>query len=281
MNKDAQQVIDMAVGVLVADLKAGKSDTMKEWMQSVSKFHSYSWSNSLLILFQTGGKASRVMGARQWETNFNRKVKDGENGVSILAPVIVKRNKDAKKGTPEAEQKKLIGFRLVKVFAEYQTEGDALPEFARPTGSVPEGALDKLIAFSGKNGVPVNFDSRACGEAFGFYSVQSKSITIREGMSEAETFAVVSHEIGHSILHANEARRKQTSRTVRELEAEAVSFIVSTAVGVSYGRAASDYIQLYAGDEKLLTESLSHIVKAAHSILGAVQAEGVRELVAA
>ena len=99
-------------------------------------------------------------------------------------------------------------------------------------------------------------------------------ITLLPGQSPAEEFATLAHELAHEMMHRDE-RRSSTSKRSRETEAEAVAFVVCHAIGLETGSASQDYIQLYEGDAKLLTDSLEHIQKAATQILNAIGAGGV------
>ena len=98
-------------------------------------------------------------------------------------------------------------------------------------------------------------------------------ILLRDDLSAAVTFSVLVHEVAHELLHSGD-RRAATSKTVRETEAEAVAFVVSHAIGLDTGTAASDYIQLYAGNKETLLASLGAIQHAATEILAALHADG-------
>jgi hypothetical protein len=89
-------------------------------------------------------------------------------------------------------------------------------------------------------------------------------------LSPAEEFAVTAHELAHELLHRTE-RRKETTRRIRELEAEAVSFVVSRAVGLEAATHSADYIQLYGGDKELLMQSLDYIQKVAAEIIESLE----------
>ena len=91
-------------------------------------------------------------------------------------------------------------------------------------------------------------------------------------MQPAEEFSTLTHEIAHEMLHRGD-RRTLTTKQVRETEAEAVAFVVCQAIGLETGSAAQDYIQLYEGDAKLLSESLQHIQQTATRILNAIGAD--------
>ena len=98
-------------------------------------------------------------------------------------------------------------------------------------------------------------------------------IAVRPELSDAETFAVLAHEFSHELLHRGD-RRQETTKTIRETEAEAVAFVVSKTVGLETGTASSDYIKLYNGSRETLQESLKHIRRCAAEILdGLLQEE--------
>jgi len=98
------------------------------------------------------------------------------------------------------------------------------------------------------------------------------AIRIRSGLAPAEEFAVVAHELAHELLHHGQDRA-QTPRHVQEVEAEAVAFIVSEAIGLDTNSACADYIQLYQGSVETLTESLESIQLASSLILSELMPE--------
>lgn len=97
-------------------------------------------------------------------------------------------------------------------------------------------------------------------------------ITLLPGQTPAERLATLAHETAHALMHFSE-RRTETTKRIRETEAEAVAFVVCSAIGLETGTASADYIGLYAGDAKLLTESLEHVQQAANRILTAIAPE--------
>jgi hypothetical protein len=149
-----------------------------------------------------------------------------------------------------------------------QTEGEPLPEFAKVSGD-PQHATDRLKRFLVTKFIALEYDDRI-RPAHGLSS--GGKITVVPGLSRAEEFSVLAHETAHELLHRGE-RRSETSRTVRETEAEAVAFVVSTAIGLEPGTASSDYIQLYSGDKATLTESLGFVQRTAAEILKAILPE--------
>jgi hypothetical protein len=217
--------------------------------------------------------ATRVAGFNTWKS-LGRFVRKGEKGIKIIAPVV-SRKKESESSTVvsiEGEQrdksaKVLRGFRFVHVFAQEQTEGDELPRysFSEVQGDVSVH-FDRLVKHVSGLGITLEYgaaDMEAHGLSYG------GKIVLRSGMPAAETMSVLIHETAHEVMHKGE-RRKETTKTVRETEAEAVAFVVCTALGLATNRAAVDYIQLYSGDEELLMASLALIQQTATGILNAI-----------
>ena len=157
------------------------------------------------------------------------------------------------------------GFKVAHVFDISQTDGDTLPDFAEVTGD-PGLYAERLKDFLATEGIDLQYDDIPDG-ADGMYA--NNTIVIRPGLSAAEHFSVLAHETAHALLHKGE-RRAQTTKTIRETEAEAVSFVVSRAVGLDTSTHSADYIQLYHGDRTILIESLTHIQQTASTILAAI-----------
>jgi antirestriction protein ArdC len=233
----------------------------------MSRFHNYSFGNILEIARQKPD-ATHVAGFHTWN-QLGRRVKKGEKGIRILAPII-----GATRQPQEGAQEKvtrqnvpiLVGFRAAYVFDVSQTEGEELPEHARVSGDA--GAhRDRLFDFIDTQGISLEFDGRiapAMGVSYG------GKIVLLPGQSGADEFSTLVHELAHEMLHKTE-RRAASTKVARETEAEAIAFIVSKAVGLEMGTACADYIQLYHGNAALLTESLEVIQKASALILSALE----------
>jgi antirestriction protein ArdC len=212
--------------------------------------------------------ATRVAGLYAWN-QLGRKVKKGEKGIRILAPIVgIKRKKDeeANKDITKQNTRVLVGFRNAYVFDVEQTEGAELPAMREVSGDVGEN-YDRLVSFVKHQGIELVFTEKiapALGMSYG------GRISILPGQSAAETFATLVHELGHEMLHKAE-RRTTTTKTVRETEAEAIAFVVGKAVGLEAGTASADYINLYHGNASLLIESLEVIKQASAVILAALQ----------
>jgi hypothetical protein len=133
----------------------------------------------------------------------------------------------------------------------------------------PGDYLERLREFVASKGIMLDF-SEDIAPAKGMCS--GKQITLLPSLGAAETTAVLVHELAHAFMHFTE-RRTQTTKTVRETEAEAVAFVVSSAIGLDVNSACSDYVALYGGDKSTLMESLSIIQHTASEILQAISAD--------
>jgi hypothetical protein len=152
------------------------------------------------------------------------------------------------------------------VFDVSQTDGEPLPEFATVKGD-PQGYADRLAKFVASQGIALEYDDKIA-PAKGLSS--GGKITLLPDMPPAEHFAVLAHEAAHELLHRGD-RRKETTHTIRETEAEAVAFVVCSAIGLDANSSSSDYIQLHAGDKATLAESLAFIQQTASVILQAIE----------
>ena len=267
-QQTAKEVIAANVQTLIEQLEQGHSEALTAYLTAMGRFHTYSFGNILEIARQKPD-ATRVAGLYAWN-QLGRKVKKGERGIRILAPMIgIRRKKDeeAEKDIRTQNQAVLVGFRAAYVFDVSQTEGAELPEFSqRVSGSAGE-FRDRLVDFVIAQGIALEFKESiapALGMSYG------GRIALLPGQSSAEEFSTLVHELAHEMLHKAE-RRTATTKTVRETEAEAVAFVVGKTIGLETGRASADYIHLYHGNASLLTESLEVIQKTSAVILSAIE----------
>ena len=231
-----------------------ESERYKAYLTTMSKFHSYSFNNTLLIAMQGG---QLVAGYNKWRDDFHRNVKKGEKAIKILAPAPFKAKKEVQKldaqgrpvmgkdGKPvtEVQEIQVPAFKIVSVFDVSQTEGEPLPSIGveELTGSV-ERYGEFFKALEQTSPVPIGFEDIPSG-SHGYYHLTEKRIAIQEGMSELQTLKTAIHEIAHSKLHAIdpeapaiEQADRPDSRT-REVQAESVAY----AVCQHYGLDTSDY----------------------------------------
>ena len=249
-------------------LKQGKSDALMKYLSTISKFHSYSMRN-LLMIWQQKEDATRVAGYRAWQ-KLGRTVRKGEKGIAIFAPMPFKKQAEqgnATKGKAKSDEEvQMMGFRVVHVFDISQTEGEPLPEFASVTGEAGD-KLERLKQVVVQNGIELCFE-RIEGSAEG-YSTGGK-VVIEESLNDVHAFQVLVHELAHERLHHGD-RRSETTKAVRETEAEAIGFIVSNAFEIDARNHSTDYIQLYNGDSETLRESLGFIQSTAQWIIESIE----------
>ena len=263
----SKEIIAANVKCLIEQLEAGHSDALTAYLNAMSRFHNYSFGNVLEIARQRP-TATRVAGMYAWN-QLGRRVKKGEKGIRILAPIIgIKRKKaeEAEKDITKQNTAVLVGFRNAYVFDVAQTDGAELPEMEHAYGEVGEDR-DRLLSFIERQGIELVFTENiapAMGVSYG------GRIAILPGQSEAEEFATLVHEVAHELLHKAE-RRTTTTKVVKETEAEAVAFVVGKAVGLTMGSASASYIQLYHGNASLLAESLEVVQQTAAVILAALE----------
>jgi antirestriction protein ArdC len=266
-RQTAKEMIAANVKCLIEQLEAGKSDALTAYLNAMSRFHNYSFGNVLEIARQRPS-ATRVAGMYAWN-QLGRRVKKGEKGIRILAPIVgIKRKKDeeAEKDITKQNTRVLVGFRNAYVFDVEQTDGAELPAMREISGDVGANH-DRLVSFIEEQGIELVFTENiapALGASYG------GRIAIFPGQSKAEEFSTLVHELGHELLHKAE-RRTTTTKVVKETEAEAIAFVVGKAVGLQTGSASADYIQLYHGNASLLIESLEVIQQASAVILAALQ----------
>lgn len=257
--------IEQSLDELGTALDSGESEQLVTFLECLSRFHRYSFGNVMLIAMQRP-QATRVAGFQTWK-KLGRWVRKGEKGIAILAPIVRKKKVDAEKddARDESEQpamKMAVGYKTVHVFDVDQTEGKPLPEFVRVSGD-PGDYIDRIRQQIGEAGIVLSTDVIS-GGADGVS--RGGSIVVRPGLSAAEEFSILVHEFGHELLHRGQ-RRNETTKKIRETEAEAVAFTVCRAVGLKTGTASSDYIRLYNGSRETLQESLHHIRDCASRIL--------------
>lgn len=260
-SEQIKEITEKATEQLIAALQQGHSETLTAYLKAIGRFHRYSLHNVLLIAFQKPD-ASYVAGFRTWN-ELGRFVKKGEKGIMILAPIV--RPKPDDSDDDEKDSSRIAGFRAAYVFDVTQTDGQDLPQIGVVHGDPCEHG-DRLRKFAAAQNIAIEYSddiAPARGTSYG------GRIALLPGQSPAEEFSTLVHELAHELLHRGD-RREQTSRKVRETEAEATAFVVCHAIGLETGSAAYDYIQLWNGDKETLTSSLAYIQKAASQMLAAL-----------
>ena len=268
------------------------SDRYKEYLRVMSKFHNYSFNNTLLIAMQKPD-ASLVAGFQSWKNNFKRNVVKGEKGIKILAPSPFKIKQEMEKIDP-ATQKPVIGadgkpvkeekeitipaFKVVSVFDVSQTEGKELPDIAVDmlTGDV-ECFKDVFAALEKTSPVPIGFE-KIEGNSHGYYHLEEKRIAIDEGMSELQTIKTAIHEIAHAKLHdidpnaPKEEQAGRPDRCTREVQAESVAYAVCQHYGLDTSDYSFGYVAGWSSGRELdeLKSSLETIRSTAAEIINSI-----------
>ena len=263
--EQAKQIASNAIEQLRQALEAGHSERLKEYLGAMARFRRYSWQNIMLIASQKPA-ATHVAGFHAWH-KLGRFVRKSEKGILILAPIIRKKVENNHEAEPD-ESSTAVGFRAAYVFDISQTDGQPLPEIGSVNGE-PREYRERLSKFVSDQSIALEY-SEDIAPARGTSS--GGKITLLPGQSPAEEFATLAHEIAHEMMHRDD-RRSGTTKRLRETEAEAVAFVVCSAIGLETGSAAQDYIGLYGGDAKLLSERLEYIQRTATQILNVIGAD--------
>lgn len=280
-NKERLKEITDSIEAGIKDLF--DSEKYKNYLLTMSKFHNYSFNNTMLIHMQNP-EATRVASFNSWRDKFHRNVKRGEHGIKIIAPTpYVKKVEEAKLDPDtkvplvdengevimEEKQIKIPRFKVVTVFDVSQTYGEPLPQLASDlTGNVQQ--YDVFLEAL-KRSAPVPVEIKPLAENMdGYFSPTEQKIAIREGMSEVQTICAAVHEIAHSKLHSKEAmtEEKKSQRT-QEVEAESVAFSVCAYYGIETGENSFGYLASWSSgrDLKELKASLETINKTAGCLI--------------
>ena len=269
-----------------------ESERYREYLRVMSKFHNYSFNNTLLIAMQKPD-ASLVAGFSAWKNNFGRNVIKGQKGIKIIAPSPYKVKQEMKKidphtqqpiigkdGKPVTEEKEITipAYKVVSVFDVSQTEGKELPVIAvdELTGDV-ERYRDFFAALEKTSPVPIGFE-QIPGSSHGYYHLEDKRIAIQEGMSELQTLKTAIHEIAHAKLHdidlnaPENEQQPRVDRRTREVEAESVAYTVCQHYGLDTSDYSFGYVAGWSSGRELseLKSSLETIRSAAAEIINSI-----------
>ncbi len=272
------------------------SDSYRNYLTTMSKFHNYSFNNTLLIAMQKPD-ATLVAGYKAWQKNFERHVNKGEKAIRILAPAPykIKEERDKidpvtqellldKDGNPQKEEVEITipAFRAVSVFDLSQTDGKPIPELAsKELLSDVEGYQDLIRAVEAISPVPIELEEIA-GDSKGYYDREAKRIAVQENMSESQTLKTMIHEVAHSKLHSKEVEQDEQmrkDRNTKEVEAESVAYTVCQHFGVDTSDYSFGYIAGWSSgrDTKELRSSMDTIRRTASELITGIE-EQLQEL---
>ena len=276
-----------------------ESEKYKTYLSTMSKFHNYSFNNTLLIAIQKP-EATLVAGYKAWQKNFERHVNKGEKAIRILAPAPYKIKEERDKldpvtgemmfdenGMPQKEQVEVTipAFRAVSVFDVSQTDGKPILELeAQELLSTVEGYEDFVQALMNVAPVPIGFEDIP-GDSKGYFHTEEKRIAVQENMSESQTLKTMVHEVAHSMLHNKEINRDDLmevpakDRNTKEVEAESVAYTVCQHFGIDTSDYSFGYIAGWSSgkDMKELKSSLDTIRKTASELITEIEG-ALREL---
>ena len=272
------------------------SDSYCNYLRTMSKFHNYSFNNTLLIAMQKPD-ATLVAGYKAWQKNFERHVNKGEKAIRILAPAPykIKEERDKidpvtqellldKDGNPQKEEVEITipAFRAVSVFDLSQTDGKPIPELtAKELLSDVEGYQDMIRAVEAISPVPIELEEIA-GDSKGYYDREAKRIAVQENMSESQTLKTMIHEVAHSKLHSKEVEQDEQmkkDRNTKEVEAESIAYTVCQHFGIDTSDYSFGYIAGWSSgrDTKELRSSMYTIRRTASELITGIE-EQLQEL---
>ena len=258
------------------------SERYQEYLKTMSKFHNYSFNNTLLIAMQRPD-ATLVTGYRNWQS-MGRQVKKGEKGITIIAPAPIKRKKE--QAVLDQDQKPVIGpdgkpkteevevtlpcFKAITVFDIEQTTGEPIQTLAPEILTAAVEDFDLFLeAIREISPVPIRFDAIE-GSANGYYHNLDKEIVIKKEMSQSQTLKTAIHETAHARLHDKEIMESQgieKDRLTKEVEAESVAYCVCSAFELDTSEYSFPYIAGWSSGKEspilgpISTKELSGSVK--------------------
>lgn len=274
-NTDKMNILDrLAEGIT----QLTSSERWQEWLTMQSRFHGYSFNNTLLILGQKP-ESTRVAGFNAWR-KLDRFVRKGEKGIWILAPMVYKATDDTD-SNESGDTKVIRGFKPVPVFDVSQTQGAELPEVCvHLDGEDESGLYERLCTFTASIGFSVE-DADDLSGANGMCSHDEKRIQVLASNSPLQRVKTLAHELGHAILHTPTEGRPD-DRAIRELEAESIAFIVCATKGVTSDDYSFGYVATWSGggDEALaaIKASGARIQRTADHVISALARAELEEV---
>ncbi|WP_114579036.1 ArdC-like ssDNA-binding domain-containing protein [Saliphagus sp. LR7] len=286
-SDEMNRTIEAWVDDLVTDVgEAAASAEFQEWLDIQSRFHDYSHRNSLLIKLQCP-EATRVAGYNTWRNEFDRHVQEGESAIWIWAPIITKQcpecenspsyheNSDCEydETSPDEWSKGLVGFKPASVFDISQTEGEPLPDLETEATGDPGELVPALLESADQLEIETRIipsDEWNHGEATGVCTRRSvmtmhPRVEVKDRENRADLASTLIHEYAHALLHFDVD--DNTERVKREIEAEAVAYVVGRYFGVDTSGSAF-YLAAWSGDDlEVISDRLGRISNTAQELI--------------
>lgn len=269
------------------------SENYKNYLDTMSKFHNYSFNNTLLIALQNPG-ATHVASYTDWKNKFHRQVMKGEKAIRIIAPApykkeIVKEVKNGLTGEIEKEKSEIVipAYKAVSVFDISQTEGNELPVIGVDELKGDVGNYEELKdILKNLSPVVVLYDDISSGVK-GFYDLTEKKIVIKNGLEQMQEIKTLVHEIAHALLHDkdgslvdNVTQDIEWNRRTKEVQAESVAYTVCQHLGIDTSEYSFGYIAGWSSgrEKKELKNSMETIRKTVNHLIGGIEKEQMSRL---
>jgi hypothetical protein len=289
-HDEMHSTIEAWIDELVDDVdEAQASEEFQEWLNVQSRFHDYSHRNTLLIKLQCP-EATKVAGYNTWRNDFDRYVQEGEQAIWIWAPIITKQCPECENSpsyhedseceydetVPDEWSKGLVGFKPTAVFDVSQTDGEPLPELETEATGDAEDLVPTLTDAASDLGVTVRIveaDDWEHGNAMGVCESRSLHdlqpvVKAKARENQADLAVTLIHEYAHALLHFDVD--DDTERAKREVEAEAVAYIVGRFLGLDTSGSAF-YLAAWENDDaEVIQDRLGRISSTAQEIIGTV-----------
>ncbi|WP_225336218.1 ArdC-like ssDNA-binding domain-containing protein [Halomicrobium urmianum] len=293
-SEEMHSTIEQWIDELVAGVDdAQASDEFQEWLDVQSRFHDYSYRNTLLIKCQCP-EATKVAGYRTWQEEFDRHVQEGESAIWIWAPIITKQCPECENSPsyheesdceydetpPEEWSKGLVGFKPAPVFDVSQTEGEPLPDLDREATGDSDDLVPRLIDAADELDVTVRIvpqeewthgAARGVCEQLSLIDAQP-IVEVRDRANEADLARTLIHEYAHALLHFDVD--DDTERSKREVEAEAVAYVVGRYCGLDTSGSAFYLAAWESDDPEIVRDRLDRISRTVRELIEVLEGEG-------
>lgn len=241
--------------------EAASSEEMLEYLKFSSKFHRYSFHNTLSIWLHCPN-ASYVAGYKTWQ-KMKRYVKKGESGIPILAPIKIKENSTEGE---ESEDNSRLYFRVVYVFDISQTEGEDIPTLTTTVAGENKDLLKVIENVVDDYNIKLLYEPMS-ETTYGISELGT--IRIKEDLDDNSKIATILHELGHELVHSTKDERRERTKQQKETEAECVSYVICSYLGIE--QKSNNYLYLYNIEKDDIINTYSRIYETTSDILSRIE----------